>query len=120
MTRVHYFIRKALDKNLVKAIKTRSLSIEQLDHYYGQFINEKKSAPIDFIIACVAIVLAFYSLTGGLLDNFSDYLKAFLIILPILLFLFYDYFFLRINQFKSAVKKGYPDLKDRYKNNAGL
>ena len=115
MTRVHFFIRKALDKNFVNAIKNRSLSTEQLDHYYEQLINEKKSAPIEFIIACVAIVVGFYFLTGGLLDGYRDYLKAFLIISPVFLFLFYDYFYLRINQFKSAVKKGYPELKDRYK-----
>lgn len=115
MTRVHFFIRKALDKNFVNAIKNRSLSTEQLDHYYEQLINEKKSAPVEFIIACVAIIVGFYFLTGGLLDGFSDYLKAFLIISPAFLLLFYDYFYLRINQFKSAVKKGYPELKDRYK-----
>ena len=115
MTRVHFFIRKALDKNFVNAIKNRSLSTEQLDHYYAQLINEKKSAPIEFIIACVAIVVGFYFLTSGLLDDFNDYLKAFLIISPAFLLLFYDYFYLRINQFKSAVKKGYPELKDRYK-----
>ena len=115
MTRVHFFVRKALDKNFVNAIKNRSLSTEQLDHYYEQLINEKKSAPIEFIIACVAIIVGFYFLTGELLDGFSDYLKAFLIISPAFLFLFYDYFYLRIHQFKSAVKKGYPELKDRYK-----
>lgn len=115
MTRVRFFIRKALDKNFLTAIKSRSLSIEQLDHYYQQLINEKKSAPIEFIISCVFIAVAFYFLTGELLDGISDYLKAFLIISPAFLFLFYDYFYLRINQFKSAVKKGYPDLKDRYK-----
>ena len=88
---------------------------EQLDHYYEQLINEKKSEPIEFIIACVAIIVGFYFLTSELLDGFSDYLKAFLIISPAILLLFYDYFYLRINQFKSAVKKGYPELKDRYK-----
>jgi len=115
MTRVKFFVRKALDKNFIKAIKSRSLSIEQLDHYYVQLINEKKSAPIDFLISCIFIGVSFYFLTSELLDGASDYLKAFLIISPAFLFLFYDFFYLRINQFKSAVKKGYPDLKDRYK-----
>ena len=115
MTRVRYFVRKALDKNFVNAIKSRNLSIEQLDHYYGQLINEKKSAPADFIIACVAIVVGFYFIIGQTLDEIRDYLISFLIISPAFLFLFYDYFYLRINQFKSAVKKGYPELKDRYK-----
>lgn len=115
MARVKYFVRKSLDINFLTAIKNRNLSIEQLDHYYQQLINEKKSAPIEFILSCVFIAAGFYFLTGDLLDGFSNYLKALLIISPAFLFLFYDYFYLRINQFKSAVKKGYPDLKDRYK-----
>jgi hypothetical protein len=115
MARVRYFVRKPLDKNFINAIKNRNLSIEQLDHYYAQLINEKKSAPTDFIIACVAITIGFYFLTWELLDGVSDYLKAFPFISPAFLVLFYDYFYLRINQFKSAVKKGYPELKDRYK-----
>lgn len=115
MARVKYFVRKSLDKNILTAIKNRSLSIEQLDHYYQQLISERKSAPTEFILSCIFITVGFYFLTGELLDGISDYLKALLIISPVFLFLFYDFFYLRINQFKSAVKKGYPDLKDRYK-----
>ncbi len=115
IAQISFIIRKALDKKFVKSIKDRTFSIEQLDNYYVQLTNEKKSAIIDFIVSSIMMVVGFYFLGRSLLNTIDDYLRLFLIILPLLLMLFYDFFYLRIKQFKSAVKKGYPELKDRYK-----
>ena len=109
------YVRKALDKNHVKAIKNRNLTIEQLDNYYNQLIKEKKSAPLDFAISSIICGLALFFTARSLLVDSRDYLYLLLIMAPIILFLIYDFFYLRINQFKSAVKKGYPELKDRYR-----
>lgn len=115
MANISFSVKKVLDKKFINAIKNKSFTVEQLDKYYGELVNEKKTAPIECVIACAAVIVGFYFMIGKTLNSVGDYLKVFLIILPILIILIYDYFFLRMNQFKSAVKKGYPELKGRYK-----
>lgn len=115
MANISISVKKVLDKKFINAIKSRSFTVEQLDQYYGKLVEERKTAPIECGIACVCIVVGFYFIVGKMLNGLGDYLKLLLIILPIFMVLIYDYFFLRMNQFKSAVKKGYPELKGRYK-----
>ena len=111
---------KNLDKNIRSDISNRVYSEEDLNKIYQKLNDEKTIHKDDFKIDAVTVLIAFGLLGYTMVKDDSELLDSAICVCSIgyvicMAILYRSLFKKRKKQFLKAVKKGYPELVEKYK-----
>ena len=111
---------KALPKEFRKKIEEKAFTEEDLYKFWESLKEETSSAKESFFIDAAILLVGFgflvYSLSNGFKENVLEGIIIMGISYLVCLLIFYlSLFKMRKNQFLKSVKKGYPELIDKFK-----
>ena len=114
MANIYY---NTLNKELNRAIYSKSISPEDLKKIYEKFKekNNKKKKILNITMICVALMFILMEIPIFLKIDDIEYAKMILLFsIPIFVILYFAIYYTQVglikSQFDSAIKKNYPEL----------
>ena len=111
-----------LNKELKKAINSKSISVEDLKKVYEnlKMKNSKKKKTINLIMIIVIVIFGILGIPTFINSGNPEFTKFMLLFLiPIIIVIYGIVYFTQIGlikiQFNNAIKKNYPELVDDLK-----
>ncbi len=112
----------SLNKNLKKAIYSKSISSDDLKKIYEEFKekNKKKQKTLNIVMVCVAFMFILIEVLSFSKAKNAEFAKIMLLFtIPLLAIIYLIVYFTQIGlikiQFNNAIKKNYPELANELK-----